>query len=154
MHYGPLSDDLGPPVVLTHEADGGRRVLFTTPIGVRYLEFGIPDFRNLIADALLWTAREKPPLRVSNASDVLAVTAFRQGNRTLIHLVNSVRDEIRLPINETIPSVDVAVEVALDSPATAVSAFGDETEVSWEADGALLRVKVAEVRYHVLLVIE
>lgn len=154
VHYGPLSDDLGPPVVLTHEADGGRRVLFTTPIGVRYLEFGIPDFRNLIADALLWTAREKPPLRVENASDVLAVTAFKQGNRTLIHLVNSVRDEIRLPINETIPSVDVAVEVALDSPATAVSAFGDETEVSWEADGALLRVKVAEVRYHVLLVIE
>ena len=118
VHYGPLSDDLGPPVVLTHEADEGRRVLFTTPVGVRYLEFGVPDFRRLIADAVLWTAREKPPVRVSNASDVLAVTAFRQGERTLIHLVNSIRDEIRLPINETIPSVDVAIEVDIKSPAT------------------------------------
>ncbi|MDE2774789.1 MAG: family 10 glycosylhydrolase [Chloroflexota bacterium] len=154
VHYGPLSDDLGPPVVLTHEADKGRRVLFTTPIGVRYLEFGVPDFRRLIADALLWTAREKPPVRVSNASDVLAVTAFRQGERTLIHLVNSIRDEIRLPINETIPSVDVAVDLELDSPATAVSAFGDETAVSWEQAGDTLSIRVSQVSYHALLVIE
>jgi len=154
VHYGPLSDELGPPVVLTHEAEGGRRVLFTTPIGVRYLEFGIRDFRRLIADALLWTARERPPVRVSNAGDALALTAFKQGDRTLIHLVNSIRDEIRQPINETIPSFNVEVEVDLAGPATSVSAFGDQTEVDWEADGARVRVKVAGVRYHVLLVID
>lgn len=154
VHYGPLSDDLGPPVILTHEADGGRRVLFSTPVGVRYLEFGVPDFRRLIADAILWTAREQPPVRVSNASDVLAVTAFRQGERTLIHLVNSIRDEIRLPIYETIPSVDVAVDLELDSPATKVSAFGDDTEVSWRQIGDRLSIRLSQVAYHVLLVIE
>jgi hypothetical protein len=154
VHYGPLSDEVGPPVILTHEAEGGRRVLFTTPVGVRYLEFGIRDFRRLIADAVAWTAREKPPVRVRNANDVLAVTAFKQGERTLVHLVNSIRDEIRLPIDETIPSFDVAVEVELAAPATSVFALGDETEVSWEADGATVRVKVAEVSYHVLLVVE
>lgn len=154
VHYGPLSDDLGPPVILTHEAEGGRRVLFSTPVGVRYLEFGIRDFRRLIADAILWTAREQPPVRVSNASDVLAVTAFRQGERTLIHLVNSIRDEIRLPINETIPSVDVAVDLELDSPATKVTAFGDDTEVSWEQIGDALSIRLSQVSYHVLLVIE
>jgi len=154
VHYVPLSDELGPPVVPTHAAEGGRRVLFTPPIGVRYLEFGIRDFRRLIADALLWTARERPPARVSNAGDALALTAFKQGARTLIHLVNSIRDEIRQPINETIPSFNVEVEVDLAGPATSVSAFGDQTEVDWEADGARVRVKVAGVRYHVLLVID
>lgn len=154
VHYGPLSDEVGPPVVLTNEADEGRRALFTTPIGVRYLEFGVRDFRRLIADAVAWTAGEAPPARVRNASDVLAVTAFKQGDRRLIHLVNSIRDEIRLPINETIPSYDVEVEVDLEAAAASVSAFGDETEVAWEADGATLRIKVAEIRYHVLLVIE
>jgi len=154
VHYGPLSDDIGPPVLLTHEAEGGRSVLFTTPIGVRYLEFGLRDFRRLIADAVAWTARKEPPVRVKNASDVLALTAFKQGGRTLIHLVNSIRDEIRLPINETIPSFDVVVEVDLESPATSVSAFGDETDPSWEADGATARVNVAKISYHVLLVIE
>ena len=92
--------------------------------------------------------------RVSNASDVLAVTAFQQGERTLIHLVNSVRDETRLPINETIPSFDVEVEVDLESPARVVRALGDETDISWNADGATLSVVVAEVSYHVVLVIE
>ena len=154
VHYGPLSDELGPPVILTNEADGGRRVLFTTPIGVRYLEFGVRDFRRLIADAVAWTAGEKPPVRVMNASDVLAVTAFKQGARTLIHLVNSVRDEIRLPINETIPSFDVTVEVDLNAPVSAVSAHGDETELTWTSTDNTLSIALSRVSYHVLLVIE
>ena len=155
VHYGPLSDEVGPPVILTNQSSGGgRRVYFATPIGVRYLEFGVRDFRRLIADAVSWTAQSKPPVRVQNASDVLAVTAFKQDNRTLIHLVNSVRDEIRLPINETIPSYDVVVEVDLESPATRVTALGDETEVSWEADGNKLKIHVDAVEYHVLLVID
>ena len=154
VHYGPLGDEIGPPVVLTNEVGGGRSAYFAIPIGVRYLEFGIRDFRNLIADAVSWTAQSPPAVRVVSARDELALTAFRQGERTLIHLVNSVRDEIRLPINETIPSFDVLVEVDLDTPANSVIALGDETEVSWEANGATLRVNVAKVSYHVLLVIE
>ena len=154
VHYGPLGDETGPPVVLTHEAGGGRSVYFATPIGARYLEYGIRDFRRLIADAVSWTAQAAAPIRVSGAGDALALTAFRQGSRTLIHLVNSVRDETRLPINETIPSFDVTVEVDVESPASAVSAFGDEVDITWEMAGGLLRIGVAEVRYHVLLVIE
>lgn len=154
VHYGPLGDETGPPAILTHQAGAGRSVFFATPIGVRYLEFGIRDFRRLIADALLWTAQSEAPVRVSGAGDTLALTAFRQAERTLIHLVNSVRDETRLPLNETIPSFDVEVEVDVSSPVSAVSALGDETDLSWEADGATVKVNVAEVRYHVLLVIE
>jgi type 1 glutamine amidotransferase len=154
VHYGPLSDEVGPPVVLTHEMEVGRSVLFATPIGVRYLEFGLRDYRRLVADAVAWTAGTQPPVRVKNAGDSLALTAFKQGERTLIHLVNSVRDETRLPINETIPSFDVLVEVDITSPARAVRALSDDTDMSWTSDGATVRIKVASVRYHVLLVIE
>ena len=154
-HYGPLGDETGPLVVLTNESSaGGRSVFFAIPIGVRYREFGIRDFRQLIADAVQWTAPDQPPLRVQNAGDALALTAFRQGGRTLIYLVNSVRDETRLPINYTIPSFGVAVEVDLDSPAQSVCALGDETEVSWKADGNKLKISVDVVEYHVLLVID
>ena len=72
----------------------------------------------------------------------------------LIHLVNSVRDETRLPINETIVSSAVEVEVDVDSPAQKVRALGDETDISWEMAGKVLRIDLQEVRYHVLLVIE
>ena len=121
---------------------------------MRYLEFGIPDFRKLIASAVNWTAATPSPVRVRNASDVLAVTAFKQGERTLIHLVNSIRDETRLPIIETIPSTDIEVEIDLDIPVKSVVAHGDETDVSWVSDGATLSVKVAKISYHVVLVIE
>ncbi len=154
VHYGPLGDETGPPVVLTHQPGAGRCIYFATPIGARYLEFGIRDFRNLIADAVSWTAQSAAPVRVKGAGDTLALTAFRQGQRMLIHLVNSVRDETRLPINETIVSSAVEVEVDVDSPAQKVRALGDETDISWEMAGKVLRIDLQEVRYHVLLVIE
>ncbi|MCY3916905.1 MAG: family 10 glycosylhydrolase [Chloroflexi bacterium] len=154
VHYGPLGDETGPPAVLTHQAGAGRSVYFATPIGVRYLEFGIRDFRRLIADALLWTAQSAAPVRVIGAGDTLALTAFRQGERTLIHLVNSVRGETRLPINETIPSFDVRVEVEVNAPVSAVSALGDETELTWTSTDNTLSIELTQVTYHALLVIE
>lgn len=155
VHYGPLGDEIGPPTVLAKASDeGGRSVLFTTPIGVRYLEYGIPDFRNLIAAAVNWTAATPPPVRVRNASDALALTAYKQGERTLVHLVNSIRDETRLPINETIVSRDLVIEVDLQTAARSVIARGDETEMTWRQNAGLLSIQLAAVAYHVLLVIE
>jgi len=155
VHYGPLGDEIGPPAVLTKSSGGGgRSALFTTPIGVRYLEYGIPDFRKLIRSAVDWTAAAAPPVRLRNASDVLALTAFKQGQRTLIHLVNSVRDETRLPINETIPSTEVVVEVNLQSAARSVVALGDPSEMTWQQSAGLLSIQLSQVAYHVLLVID
>ena len=155
VHYAPLSDDIGPPVIMTNDLPGGgRSVYFALPIGARYLEFGIRDFRNLIAAAVNWTAGAGPPLRIKNAGDALAVTAWQQGARTLIHLVNSVRDETRLPINETIPSYDVVVELDVDEAPGSVLALGDETGMSWRLEGGALRIQLEKVAYHTLLVIE
>ena len=154
VHYGPLSDDIGPPVVLSHAGENGRAVYFAMPIGARYLEFGVRDFRRLIGAAVAWTARQPAPLRLRHAGEALALTAFRQGSRTLIHLVNSLRDETRLPINATIPSYGVTVEVDVESPVESVTALGDETGICWHVDGALLTVELERVAYHVLLAVE
>ena len=155
VHYGPLGDELGPPVVLTNQAKGkGRTVYFAIPLGARYLEFGIRDFRNLIADAVAWVAQQPPPIRVSGAGDTLALTAFQQGERTLIHLVNSVRDETRLPINETIPSRNIQIEIDREAPARSVCALGDSAEMTWEQEGRLLSIDLSAVDFHVLLAIE
>lgn len=155
VHYGPLSDVIGAPVVLGNRlAGGGRNILFSIPLGLRYLEFGIRDFRNLIAGAVGWTARERPPVRLGNRDDALAVTAFTQGQRKLIHLVKSVRDETRLPISESHPSRDLTLEVDIDSPVQAVRAYGDASKVAWEAGQSTLTLRIAQVQYHVLLVIE
>ena len=93
-------------------------------------------------------------MRVRNASDVLAVTAFKQGVRTLIHLVNSIRDETRLPINETIPSTDIEVAIDLDIPVRSVVARGDRAEMTWNQEGGTLSIQLSEVAFHVLLVID
>ena len=155
VHYGPLGDDIGPPAVLTNgSGKGGRSALFTTPIGVRYLEFGIPDFRELIRAAVDWTAVTPPPVRLRKASDVLALTAFKQGERTLIHLVNSIRDETRLPINQTIASHNVEVEIDLERAARSVVARGDPSEMTWEQKGLTLSIQLSVVTHHVLLVID
>ncbi len=154
VHYGPLGDETGPPVVLTNQAGAGRGVYFAIPIGVRYLEFGVGDFRNLMSAAVDFAAGQPSPVRVLNARAELAVTAFRQAGRSLIHLVNSVRDETRLPINATIPSEDVVLEVDLDGATEAVFALGEETQVSWAEAGGTLTIAVARVEHHVLLVVE
>lgn len=155
VHYGPLSDETGPPAALTNELPGGgRSVLFAIPIGVRYLEFGLRDFRNLIVDAVAWAAKSKPPVRIHNGGDALAVTAFTQGKRRLIHLVNSIRDEKRLPIHETVTSRDLRLEVDLDIAPQRIRVYGDEADVSWEVHDMTLTARISEVSYHILLVIE
>ena len=64
------------------------------------------------------------------------------------------RDETRLPINETIPSRNVRIEVDRDALARSVSAFGDGAEMTWAQADGLLTIDLSAVDFHVLLVIE
>jgi hypothetical protein len=101
VHYGPLGDSVGSPSVLTNQEPGsGRVVYFNLPIGNRYLEFGVLDYFRLINSAVQWAAKESAPIKLKNAPRTIALTAFMQPNmnRQVIHLVNSMRDEINQPI--------------------------------------------------------
>jgi hypothetical protein len=103
VHYGPLGNDIGSPTVTMHEIEGsGRVVYFATPIGNRYLEFGIGAHAALVTSAVSWTAGEDPQVILRNAPKTLALSVYEQAEakRLIIHLVNSVRDDVNRPINE------------------------------------------------------
>ena len=72
----------------------------------------------------------------------------------MIHLVNSVRDERRLPIHETAPRRRLRLEVDLDILPQKVRTYGDEAEVEWEFQDATLTARISGFSCHILLVIE
>lgn len=157
VHYGPLGEESGQPVIVTHQATGkGPAAFFAPPIGARYLEFGLEDHRKLIASAVRWAAGGDPPVRLENAPQTLAVTAFRQPqyNRMLIHLVNSVRDELLTPISEVAEAQAVRLHIDVDTAPAKVLALDEQPELSWSTANGTLIVDMPSLRYHTLIVVE
>ncbi len=130
VHYGPLGEETGYPAVLLSEyGRQGRAVYFAVPLGNRFLEFGAPAHRELIAAAVRWAAGEEPPVRLENAPKTMALTAFEQndGDRIIIHLVNSVRDETICPIDEIPESRKVKLSViSKKTPSQVISLWGNQ----------------------------
>lgn len=156
VHYGPLSDTVGTPTVLMEQKpSGGRVVYFALPIGNRYLEFGVLDHFNLIDGAIKWAAKESPPIQIKNAPRTLAVTAFTQPdlNRQIIHLVNSVRDEINQPIVELNECKKVRLYVKTPKNPARVSEAG-KGELRWSLKGQELMIDVPDFYDHKVITIE
>ena len=154
VHYGPLGDEPIQPVVLTQRMEKGRAVYLAPSIGVRYLELGVEDHRQLIAAAASWAAGEQPPVRLLNAPRQLGMTAFRQKGRTLIHLVGSVRDEVMPPIAELEPARLVKLEIDFIAEPDDVKLFGDTASTDWTVSDDVLTIVISEVTAHVLVVVE
>ena len=154
VHYGPLGDEPIQPVALTQRMEKGRAVYLAPSIGVRYLELGVEDHRQLIAAAATWAAGHRPPIRLLNAPRHLAMTAFRQNGRTLVHLVSSVRDEVMSPIAELLPARLVKLEIVLTVEPGDVKLFGDTTSADWTFSDDILTIVISEVTAHVLVVVE
>jgi hypothetical protein len=154
VHYGPLGDEPIQPVVLTQRMEKGRAVYLAPSIGVRYLELGVEDHRQLIAAAATWAAGDQPSIRLRNAPRHLAMTAFRQKGRTLIHLVGSVRDEVMPPIAELEPARLVKLEIDLTAEPGDVKLFGDAASADWTVSDDVLTIVISEVTAHVLVVVE
>jgi|GEM_PF-1727187 len=156
VHYGPLGEAAGAPsLVVCDSGEGGRRVYFAPPVGVRYLEFGVPDQRRLMAAAVRWAAGETPPVRVVNAPLTLALTAFKQPEqqRLVIHLVNSVQEEIIHPIEEVAVCSGVSLEVDIDTEVSKVEIIGEPHPPEIVRQGKCIRVNLPDFRYDLVVVI-
>lgn len=81
------------------------------------------------------------------------MTAFRQVSRTLVHLVDSARDEIMRPIAEVAECRGVTVELDLATEPSMVVAVGQPVELSWSFDAGRLSVALGPFRHHVLIVV-
>jgi hypothetical protein len=157
VHYGPIGSEAGPAAVLAHEGEGrGRSVYFTMPIGNRYLEFGVEAQRELISSAVKWVARGFPQVRVANAPKTLALTAFDQPgeNRLIVHLVNSVLDEVLRPIYEVPETRNVDVKIEMKSTPKKVVVWGETHEPEWSMEVDTLIIHLPEFRYRSILLVE
>ena len=156
-HYGPIGSEVGPSAILALEGAGnGRSVYFAMPVGSRYLEFGVEDQRQLIASAVKWAARVMPPVQAINAPKTLALTAFHQidKNRLIIHLVNSIQDEVIRPIVEIPETSNVELKIAKGSHPKKVVVWNKNQETEWRMRDEYLILRVPVFRYHAIVLIE
>lgn len=156
VHYAPLDEQRGAPTITRYtHASGGRAVFFANPIGLRFLEFGVPDYPRLIAGGARWAAGSDAPIRAENAPLTLAITAFRKGNRLILHLVDSVREERKQPIVEAPRHRDITLELDVSDTVRAVhSVAGVSDALSWQQAGGQLRITLNELHCAAILVAE
>jgi hypothetical protein len=157
VHYGPLGEETGFPAVLMSQPGGkGRVVYFAPPIGNRYLEFGVPAHRELIASAVRWAAGEEPPVRLENAPRTMALTAFEQndGGRLVIHLVNSVRDETLKPVEEIIDCYDMRLIISTSRQLTRVVGLRSERDLIWKNNIVEIIVDIPHIHISEIILLE
>jgi len=158
VHYAPLGEDTGIPTIIVNQYGKGRAVYFPGPIGFRYLSFGLLDHRKLIAEAVKWVARCLPPVNVENCPDTVELTAFKQsnGNRFILHLVNSIRNQIQEPITHVSCERDirVSVQVPEEKPRYRAKLIPEKIELVCEGRKGSISLNIPELKYHKIVVIE
>jgi hypothetical protein len=77
------------PGLVTHEVGKGRVVYVPHPLGLCYGEYGHPDHRQLIANAVRWAAGEAPPIEVEAPATVeVEPWESASSDKWMIHLLN------------------------------------------------------------------
>ncbi len=157
VHYGPIGEELTAPAILVYGPRGrGRAVYFAPPLGNRYLEFGVEDHRRLIAAAIRWAAAAVPPVSVENAPYTMALSAFRQPDlrRTIVHLVDSVRDDLVHPITQLPKWENIVIKIQIAQEPRRVFCPGQTQEVLWSMQEGEIAVTLPQVCGSALVVIE
>lgn len=155
-YYADVQAGAGPPTVIAYEKEnGGRSVYFAPPLGSRYLEFGIPEHRSLIAAAVQYAARGWPIIRVYNAPLTLQLTAYWQAGqkRLVIHLINSLWDASAQPLEEVPECRDVDLRLDANRDVEDVEVFGLNTKPVFTLRGKALSVKIPPFRYHAVVAV-
>ena len=108
-----------------------------------------------LIDAVLWVAKEPPSVKVQNTPRTIALTAFKQPNtnRTIIHLVNSVRDEINLPILELNQCSRIKIFVNTVKEPSRVFEVG-KSGLSWSIKGDEVIIDTPKFYDHKIIIVE
>ncbi len=69
----PPQEDTPYPAAVSHRFGAGRVVYFPQPLGQAYHDYGHPDFRALLENAVRWAAGEGPPIEVRAPATVEVV---------------------------------------------------------------------------------
>lgn len=109
-------EDTPYPALVTRRVGKGRVVYVPHPAGQCYSEYGHPDAKQLILNAVRWAAGEAPPIEVERSETVEVVPwESASGREWAVHLVNrTAAGPARTKgsvISETIPLHDVVVRL-------------------------------------------
>jgi len=157
VHYGPLGEETGyPAILLSQPGDQGRVVYFAPPLGNRYLEFGVSAHRELIAVAVRWASNIEPQVSVENSPFSMALTCFQQndGNRLIIHLVNSIRDETVRPIWNIAESRNVILKINSKRNPQKVTSLWEMQTISWEKNNACISIEIPRIKDSEIIIVE
>ncbi len=145
------------PAAVLNEFGKGRVVYFPQPIDVCYDDYGHPHHRQLLANAVLWAAGERPPFEVQ-APEALEAVGWNapNGNQLIVHLVNRVaggpaRTRASV-ITEIIPVYDIRIRVP--GPVLGATLQPGNTPLSVLADENGSEIVVPKVDIHAMAVID
>lgn len=158
VHYAPLGEDTGIPTIIVNQFGKGRVVYFPGSIGLRYLNFGLPDHRKLIAKAVKWAANCPLPISVDNCPNTVELTAFKQSSkeRLIINLVNSIRDNIQEPITHVCRehNIQINIKVPEEKPIYRAKLIPEKTDLLCEGRKGSISLKIPELKYYKIVVVE
>ncbi len=100
--------------VLYRRVGKGRVVFFDGDIGRCYWDYLLVDYRRLIANSVRWAIQGQDAVRVEGKG-LMDVTAWRNGEGLMIHLVNmTTTNAMRGPASEILPLNGITVQVRND----------------------------------------
>lgn len=142
----PPQEDTPYPAAVSQRFGAGRVVYFPQPLGQAYHDYGHPDFRALLENAVRWAAGAAPPLEVGGPATVEAVLwerapgAGAAGRVRWLHLINRtpggpVRTKASV-ITEEIPVYDLEVRTRFAVRRAVLQPAGEELAVTPASAGA------------------
>lgn len=148
------------PGIVAHTYGKGRVVYFPAPIDAVYGEYGHPDYRNLLVNAVRWAANAPVPVEVEAPLTVEAISWHQGGGEGLVvHLLNRTAAgnarAVSAIVQEVIPVHDVVVRVQSGQPWTKASLQPSGAVLPLETSSSgMATVTVPRLDIHEMLVFE
>ena len=149
FHMGHPPLELTPhPSVVVREVGKGRVVYIGAPVDAVYAEYGHPDYKRLLVNAVRWAAGGGPPVEVEAPTTVEAVAwevgELGAGGELRIHLVNRTaagpaRSRSAV-LQETFPLLDITIRVP-DGRSGGSSGGGRYTSAVAQPGGEALKMR-------------
>jgi len=149
------------PAILTSNFGKGRVVYFPGREDTIYADYGQPDYKRLLANAVKWAAGTRAPLEVEAPSTVEA-TISRQvkENRTIVHLLNYTSAGIPrakdTTMQETIPVHGITVRMKVPKAQNVQKTYlaPEMEEPKCTIKDGYAEIKVPRLDIHCMVVLE
>lgn len=143
------------PAIIARELPNGSRVIFMpADIDRRYARDNLPDHKQLLANSVLWTTREKVPFTITGPG-FLDCNLYRQGQRLILHLVN-LSSSGQTPLEEILPVGPIKVSIAKTIAANVRGAktLVDERAIELLRNGTACEFVIQTLEMHEVAVLE